>query len=344
MSKKEKPKKAATIVDVARYANVSISTVSRVINLQGGVSEELNNRIANAINELNYRPNSVAQALKSKSTRLIGVIIPSVSNPTFSTITKSLENAAEKYGYSTLICNSDSSVEKEVKYLNTLIARQVDGIIFNGMGIYDPRFNKVYEAGVPIILVGKKVDGFPCSNVTVNNKKGAYDAVRYLIRTGARRIGFIFGKHETVSATEDRFAGYREALDKSGILFDEKLVIRTSNAQDDGGRFATRCLLDAIPDIDAIFVSNDFMALGCMDELRIRGKKIPDEISVMSYDGIPFGRFMTPPLSTMAVPAEEMAKAAIEMLIKRINHSVYYEQEIVFEPRMLIGGSTKPLD
>ena len=227
MEEKLQPKKMATIVDVARFANVSISTVSRVINGQDGVSDELLNRISNAIEALNYKPNSIAQALKSKSTKLIGVIIPSVTNPTFSILAKSLEDAAEKFGYSLLICNSDSSVKKEVKCLNTLIKYQVDGIVFNGMGIYDSGFNRVNEAGVPLIFIGRKVEGFKCSNVTTDNKKGAYMAVTHLISAGARRIGFIFGKHESISATEDRFMGYKEALRDNKIALDEALIVRT---------------------------------------------------------------------------------------------------------------------
>jgi len=339
--KKTQAKKVATIIDVARLADVSISTVSRVINRQGGVSDELGRRISNAIETLNYKPNSVAQALKSKSTRLIGAIIPSVSNPIFSVLTKSLDEAAERYGYSLLICNSDSSVEKEVKCLDTLVNRQVDGIIFDGMGLYDPRFSRVYEAGVPLIYIGRKIEGFPCSNVTVNNKKGAYMAVSYLIETGARRIGFIFGKHESISATEDRFQGYKEALQNNGIPFDEALVVRTRDAQDDGGRYATRCLLDTVKDLDSIFVSNDLMALGCLNQLQLYGKKVPKEITVMGYDGIPYGRLMTPSLSTMIVPSKEMATAAVEMLTRRIDRADYMEEEIVFETQMYLGESTK---
>ncbi|HWR22125.1 MAG TPA: LacI family DNA-binding transcriptional regulator [Feifaniaceae bacterium] len=339
--KKGQPKKLATIIDVARLADVSISTVSRVINRQGGVSDELGRRIFSAIETLHYKPNSVAQALKSKSTRLIGVIIPSVSNPIFSVLTKSLEEAAERYDYSLLISSSDSSVEKEVKCLDTLINHQVDGIVFNGMGVYDPRFSRVYEAGLPLIYIGRKIEGFPCSNVTINNKKGAYVAVTYLIESGARRIGFIFGKHESISATEDRFMGYKEALENSGIPFDDALIVRTRDAQDDGGRYATRHLLDTVSDLDAIFVSNDLMALGCLNQLQIYGKKVPKEIAVMGYDGIPYGKFMTPSLSTMIVPSKEMATAAVEMLMRRIDRPDYMEEEIVFETQMYLGASTK---
>lgn len=335
--------KSATIVDVANLADVSISTVSRVINGRGGVSEELENHVQEAIRALNYHPNTVAQALKSKSTHLIGVIIPSISNPIFSQMARGYEEQAEKYGYSLIISSSDSSLEKEVKCLQTMVRRQVDGIIFNGLGVYDKRLRIVQEAKIPVVFIGKRMEEFPCDNVTLNNKRGAYIAVNHMIKTGAKRIGFIFGKHESVSATEDRFSGYREALLNNGLEYDEDIVIRANNLNDDGGKYATNKLLTICPDLDAIFVSNDLMALGCLEQLKLSGKKVPEEISVMSCDGIPYGRLMTPSLSTMDIPCQEMTGMAIDILVRRIENSNSSYKEIVFETTLHEGGSTKKL-
>lgn len=334
-------KKSATIVDVANLAEVSISTVSRVINRQGGVSEALESRIQEAIKTLNYNPNTVAQALKSKSTHLIGVIIPSISNPIFSQMVKGYEEEAEKHGYSLIIISSDSSVEKEVKCLQTMIRHQVDGIIFNGMGIYDKRFQIVRAAKIPVVFIGKRMEEFPCDNVTLNNKRGAYIAVNYLLECGAKKVGFIFGKHESVSATEDRFCGYKEALKKNGLEYNEEIVIRANNLNDDGGKYATTKLLSICPDLDAIFVSNDLMALGCLNQLKLCGKRVPEEIAVMGCDGIPYGRLMTPSLSTMDIPCQEMSGMAVDILIRRIENSNSSYKEIVFETTLHEGGSTK---
>lgn len=340
--KRDAPQKTATIVDVGKMANASISTVSRVINHQGGVSPDLEKRILEVVEQLNYRPNSVARALKSKETRLIGVIVPSINNPIFSVNTEHYAAVAEQYGYSLITCSSNSSVDKEVKCLETLIKHQVDGIIFNGMGIYDPRFSIVGEAKVPIVFVGRRMQNFDCDNVTLDNKAGAYQAVTHLIQNGARHIGFFFGYHESVTATDDRFAGYLAALKDNDIPFDDGLVIRTKSAQDDGGRDATRQLLDRMPDLDSIFASNDLMALGCMDQLRQIGIRVPEEISVVGYDGIPYGRLMTPPLSTVITPAKEMAQRTVELLIQRMEEHHGPQKEIVFQPTLYIGGSTRP--
>ena len=341
--KREAAAKNATIVDVSRMANVSISTVSRVINHQGGVSEELEQRILRVIEELNYRPNSVARALKSRATRLIGVIVPSISNPVFSAITEYYALEAEQLGYSLITCSSNSSVEREVTSLETLIQHRVDGILFNGMGIYDPRFARVAEAGIPLVYVGRRMAQLPCDNVTLDNQAGAYQAVSHLIATGARHIGFIFGFHESVSATEDRFAGYQEALREHGIPYDDRLIVRMESARDDGGREAAARLLEQAPELDSIFASNDLMALGCLEQLRQSGVRVPDEISVMGCDGILYGRLMTPSLSTMVSPLREMAKRSVELLVQRIEKPPMVEKEVVFQPAMFLGGSTRPV-
>lgn len=340
-NKKDTVAKAATILDIGKMANVSISTVSRVINHQGGVSPELERRVQEVIEQVNYRPNSIAQALKSKATRLIGTIVPSVNNPIFSVMTENYAAVAEEYGYSLITCSSNSSVEKEVKCLETLVKHQVDGIIFNGMGIFDTRFNMVNEAQVPTVFIGRRMEEFPCDNVTLDNKAGAYQAVSHLIRNGAKKIGFIFGRNESVSATDDRFAGYQQALSDQEIPFDESLVIRTRSEKDDGGRDATQQLLEIAPRVDSIFASNDLMALGCMDQLRRSGISVPDQISVMGYDGIPYGEFLTPPLSTMMTPVKEMAQRSVELLIEKIEHGQGPQREIVFQPLLLIRGSTR---
>lgn len=330
----------ATIIDVADMAGVSISTVSRVINKQGGVSVKLEKRISDAIETLNYRPNTVARALKSKMTRLIGLIIPSISNPIFSQLAKFYEEESEKYGYSLILSSSDSSLEKETECLYNMIQHQVDGIVFNGLGLYDERFEIVKDRKVPIVFIGRRMEEFQCDNVTLNNRRGAYIAVKHLIENGATKIGFIFGKHESVSATEDRFAGYRDALNDHGLKYDERIVVRTNNSCDDGGRYAINKLLSTSSDLDAIFVSNDLMALGCMEQLRLSGKRVPQDIAVMGYDGIPYGRMMVPSLSTMVTPCREMASMAISTIVQRIENNETPYKEVVFETVLYHGGST----
>jgi len=341
--KKETFQKSATIVDVAKMANVSISTVSRVINSQGGVSDELEKRILEVINQLNYRPNSVARALKSKATRLIGVIVPSISNPVFSDTTEYYAAAAEKYGYSLIVCSSNSLVENEVKCVHSLIKHQVDGMIFNAMGQFDPRFSIINESKIPTVFIGRRPRNFriDCDSVTVNNETGAYQAVSYLIESGARRIGFIFGQHESMTAAEDRYQGYLEALRDHGIEPDASLVVHTNASEEDAGRLAAKALLAQVAELDGVFTSTDLAALGCMHEFRQCGIRIPEDISIMGFDGITYGRLMTPPLSTVVTPNKEMAKTAVGLLIERIEEQKTSQRDVVFQPTLFIGGSTK---
>lgn len=334
-------KKIATIIDVAQRSGTSISTVSRVINGKGGVSPELETRILAAIRDLRYRPNSVAQALKNKNTRLIGLIIPSVCNPIFSLLVKEMEKSAEAADYSILLCNSDGSIEKEIKYLELMVKNCVEGIIFNATGIYDERFLLVAEANIPLLLYGKKLPGLTCRNITLNNQGGAYRAVEHLIITGSKHIAFVFGQYESISATEDRFAGYRQALQANSLPFDERLVIRTQNAEDDGGRYATGLLLEKAPYVDAIFASNDIMAMGCLDELLRSGKRVPEDIAVMGYDGIPYVRMVRPSLSTIGTPTAEMGAEAVRIILDQISGADNSASETLFEPILIAADSTK---
>lgn len=183
------------------------------------MSKDAELRIQQAIEDLNYKPNTVARALKAKSTKSLGLIIPSIENPIFPSLVKVIADTAIKYGFSTILCNSDGDIEQEARYLELLVDKQVDGIIFDALGSYHKRFEVVKNIGTPILVIGKKIDGFITTNVNANNFNGAYMAVRHLIDTGRRSIAFIFGLMESSTAINDRFEGYKAALKEkiSGI-------------------------------------------------------------------------------------------------------------------------------
>lgn len=169
------------------------------------------------------------------------MIVPSIENAVFPSLIKVIEDTAKKYGFST-ICNSDGSVEEEARYLQLLLEKQVDGIIFNAMGIYNERFQIVRDTNTPIIILGKKIEGFKTTNVTVNNFRGAYMAVEHLIKLGMRDIAFLFGQLEASSAISLRYEGYKAALVDNNIKYREELVI-TGNWSFEGGISATEELL-----------------------------------------------------------------------------------------------------
>lgn len=329
-----------TINDVAKLADTSKSTVSRVINNQGGVSKNLEEKIKVAIATLKFKPNKVARALKAKSTKSIGLIIPNVENPVFAPLVKVIETTADRYGFSTILCNSDGIVEKEAKYLELLIEKQVDGIILNAIGEFHKGIEIVNDTNTPIVVLGKKIECFETTNVTVNNFKGAYIAVEHLIKIGMRNIAFLFGKLETSSAIHDRFEGYKSALTDYNIEFNEGLVVKGKRSFE-GGLSAADELIERGIKFDSVFASNDILAIGCIEKLVEKGYSIPDDISVIGYDDIPASRVIRPRLSTVLSPTDVLGTEAVKAILRIIYSKKDAHQEKMFEPKLIIRDSTR---
>lgn len=333
---------AATIKDVAKLANVSKSTVSRFTNNQGSVSMEAEIRIKEAIETLKYRPNSVARALKAKSTKSLGLIIPSIENPVFPPMVKVIEDTARKYGFSTILCNSEGDIELEVKYLELLIEKQIDGIIFNAIGKYDERFQLVKESNTPIIILGKKLEHFQTTNVTTNNYFGAYMAVEHIIKTGMRDIVFLSGSNESSSAIDDRFEGYKAALKANSIKYNEELVVKHDRTFD-GGISAINELISRKLKFDSIFASNDLMAIGAMERLSEHNYNIPQDVSIIGYDDILSSRIIKPRLSTVANPVSILGVEAVKTILRMIYTKKDKYEEFIFEPKLVIRETTKAI-
>ena len=331
-----------TINDVASCAGVSKATVSRVINNNPGVSLELEKRVKEAIAELNYRPNKLAQALKARKSNSIGLIVPSVENPVFAQLTRVVENTAQKYGFSTILCNSEGKAERETECIRLLLEKQVDGIIFDAIGVYSDSLREALRHNVPIVLIGQKIDNFPVANVNVDNHLGGYLATTHLIRTGCRRIVFMMAEHEALSAVNQRFRGYRDALIENGIELDEQLMPKSRLSFESGAQ-VTAELLDKGVSFDAIFAANDLLALGCLDMLVERGIAVPDDVSVFGYDNIPFGGMVRPRLSTVSNAVGTISVEAVKCVLRHIYTEKLTKDEIFFKPQLVLRQSTKPL-
>jgi DNA-binding LacI/PurR family transcriptional regulator len=193
--------------------------------------------------------------------------------------------------------------------------------------------------GTPIVVVGRKVPGFPTANVTTNNRQGANDAVTYMLSKNLRRIAFIYGQFESVTAIEDRYNGYRDALVENNIPFDGKLVVNTNSGFNSGAE-AVRQLLANRVTFDGIFASNDLIALSCIQQLETDGIKIPDNISVMGYDMIPFSQIRHPKLSTVFSNIEAMAAEAVRVVLMLINNEDGVCNETIFQAELALGGTT----
>lgn len=307
-----------TLLDIAKYANVSKTTVSMVLNNKPiSVSDETRENILKAAKELNYIPNSLARSLSTKKTYTIGVIVPDIQNPFFSEMAKHIEITAERYGYSVILCNSFNSYEREENYIRLLISKLVDGVIFAASGDKPSNVNTLIDNKIPFTVVDRLLDTDKKYNgVFCENKYGIYLGVEYLYKKNKRKIAFV-GGDDNSSVVKIRLNSFREIAKKLGIL-DEDIIIKESFTLN-GGINSTKEIIKRNKNVEAIFYSSDIMAIGGIKYLLREGYLIPDDISILGYDNIDIGSFIEPELTTIAQPISEMGKEACNLLIKLIN-------------------------
>lgn len=306
----------ATIKDVAKIAGVSITTVSHVINKTRFVSNELTQRVYQAMEELNYQPNILASSLRSGRTRTIGLIIPDISNLFFAEISRKIEDKGFEYGYSLILCNTDDDSAKEDRYIDVLLAKHVDGMIFISAGESERNLTKPLESDIPVVIADRDAAGINSDVVLIENQKGGYDATKFLISLNHRRIACISGP-SLVTPSAQRVEGYKKALSEAKLQFSEDLL-RMGDFRFERGEKAMWELL-AIPEPPtAVFVCNDMMALGAMRAIKDFGLNIPEDISIVGFDDIPLASVVYPSLTTISQPISKMAELIVALLIEKI--------------------------
>jgi LacI family transcriptional regulator len=306
----------ATIYDVARHAQVSAATVSRVLNGRGTVDPVLAERVLAAIADLGYRRNAVAWNLRKRQTRLWAVIISDVANPFFTSMVRGIEDVASAAGYSVVLCNSDENPEKESSYIGVALAEKMAGVVISPSSARVEDVNLLLDSGTPVVVVDRELDGVRGDSVVVDNEHGAELATAHLIEQGYQRIACITGPRRVATATQ-RLEGYRKALDAADRAVSDELV-RLADFREQGGRDAMASLLDAGPKPDAVFAANNLMTIGVLECLAERGLAVPGEVAVVGFDEIPWADLVRPSLTTVVQPTYEEGRAAAELLTKRI--------------------------
>ncbi|MHB1653546.1 MAG: LacI family DNA-binding transcriptional regulator [Desulfitobacteriaceae bacterium] len=305
-----------TIKDVARLAGVSISTVSRVLNNNDHpVNSETKERILAAIEELSFYPNAIARGLQANKTKTIGLILPDIGNPYYPGIVRGVEDLAHELGYTLILCNADRSRERTQEYLRVLREKRVDGIIFTGGGIaQDAQQGNFFEKdAVATVVIGKHWSNLP--SVQVNNVKAAREACEHLLSLGHRQIATVTGPEASTTA-RDRLEGYRQGLAAFGLTEHPEWIILGDFEVDSGYRAVAQLPRMGREGITAIFAQNDLMAIGVINALQQRGMKVPDDVAVVGFDDIPLASFVTPKLSTVAIPVYELGMTAMKVLAK----------------------------
>jgi LacI family transcriptional regulator len=306
-----------TIKDVAQEAGVSITTVSHVINETRYVSEELTEKVYEAMRALNYRPNIIARSLRSGRTKTIGLVVPDISNPFFADFSRRIEDKGFEHGYNVILCNTDENPAKEEMYVNVLISKQVDGLIFFSSGTSKSFKNTVTLGDVPVVVTDREPEITNSDVVLIDNHAGGYMATSYLISLGHRRIACISGP-SPIRPSAHRVEGYRSALKEASIAFDQDLV-RNGDFRSSSGDKEMKVLLKLPDPPTAVFACNDMMALGAMRAIKEANLNIPEDISVVGFDNTPISSLVYPQLTTISQPIKEMADLAVELLIEKMN-------------------------
>lgn len=325
------------IKDVARAAGVSPSTVSRVLGGSVPVAAETRERVIKVVKELNYQPNAVAQGLKGGRIKTIGLIIPNVRNLVFPAAVRGIEDTANQHGYTVVLCNADDDVKKEIFYIEALKRRLVDGFIFCTARPSHTHITGLREDGFPVVSLlrhsGSEVDA-----VILDNANGAYEATKYLISRGLKKIAVLNGWLDLV-LYQDRLSGFRRAMAEAGLPVDESLVVSGIGGWEDGYRTMDEILARGIIP-EAVFAMSDPKAFGVIRAIKDRGLKIPADISVMGFDDIDFAAMTDPPLTTVAQPFYDMGIVACKRLLKLIEAKKRPAAKVqVFPARLVIRRS-----
>lgn len=307
-----------TIYDVARAAGVSVATVSHVINGTRKVAPDTAARVRRAIEELGYQPNAIAQSLRKRVTYAIGVLVSDITNPFFAHLVRGVEDAAHAAGYSVIVCNSDEDPKKEDFYIRSLWRRRIDGMLIapTGNGA-SPVFHELVRKGIAFVFVDRKAKGIEAPAVLSDNFSGAYIATKYLIERGHKRIGIILGI-PGATTTEERFAGYRQALEEAKISFSEELVT-WGGYRANGGQKATEKLLSLRDPPTAIFSTNNLMTIGALQELHRRHISIPEEVAIIGFDDFEWAECVHPPLTVIAQNPYRLGQCSFELLHAWLN-------------------------
>lgn len=325
--------------DVARLAGVSTSTVSHVINKDRFVSETITDKVDAAIKSLNYAPSALARSLKLNQTHTIGMLITASTNPFYSELVRGVERSCFERGYSLVLCNTEGDEQRMNRNLETLMQKRVDGLLLLCTETHQPsqEIMQRYPSIPTVMMDWAPFDG-DSDLIQDNSLLGGDMATRYLIEKGHTRIACIAGPLDKTPARL-RLEGYRAAMRHAGLAIPEGYEI-TSNFEFGGGFDAMQQLL-AHPDIpQAVFMGNDAMAFGAYQALYQAGLRIPQDMAVIGYDDIELARYMTPPLTTIHQPKDELGELAIDVLIHRMAQPGQKQQRVQLTPELVVRGST----
>ena len=327
----------ATVKDVARRANVSTATVSRVINSQGNVSAERRVRVLEAIEALEYRPSRVARRLRTKSTHVIGLVISDIQNLFYTSVTRGVEDIASRNGYSLILCNTDEDAERERLYLEVMHDENVAGIILASATSAGHDL-KLLRGHIPVVALDRLMTDVLVDTVLVDNVAGARQAVAHLLALGHRRVGAIIGQQD-ITTSHERRAGYEQALADFHLPFDPNLIHQADFRQVDDSRRKALELLSLSDRPTALFTGNTLITLGALSAIHAQGRRIPDDMALVAFDDIPWADLLSPPLTAVRQPTYALGRTAAEMLLARMAHPERRPEQVRLPVELIVRQS-----
>jgi LacI family fructose operon transcriptional repressor len=324
------------IKDVADAAGVSTATVSRVLANKPHVRPEVKKRVMQVVKKLNYRPNRVAQSLRSNSSKIIALIVSDIENPFFQRVSRAVDDTAYEHGYSLMVSNTDENPAKEQSSLNLLRDENVAGIILSPTRQVLEGLAEMSTINVPMVIIDRHVKNLAADNVRIDNIQSAYDLASHLLTQGYRRIGGVFGAGSTTG--RQRREGFMRALKDNNIKPTADLLKYTNPREEDGFNVAIK-LLQMKNRPEAIFTSNSLLAAGVLMAIRQSRLAIPDEIALVSFDDPTWAKLVEPALTVIEQPTYEIGRTAAELLIKRIQDPTRSHREVVLKTKLIVRQS-----
>jgi LacI family transcriptional regulator len=332
-----------TIRDVARLAEVHPGTVSRALNphTRALVNDETAARVLAVAEQLGYRPNPLARALKTSRSFTVGVLIPDLTNPLFPPIVRGIDDRLAVDGYTPLLINTDSDPERERASIATMLGRQVDGLIAATARLDVEPLAEVTARGIPLVLVNRTLENGSIAAVTVDDRKGSQLAVEHVVALGHTRVAYVGGP-QNVSTGRRRYLGFMAAMERAHTAVPLERVAFAGAFTEEAGATTSAEVLAADPTVTTIVTANDRLAIGCYDTLARHGLTCPADMSIVGFNDMPLSGRLHPPLTTVRVPQREIGFAAADLLLARIFGESESTDELLLDPTLVVRGSTAP--
>ncbi len=325
----------SNINDVASEAGVSAMTVSRYFNHPGKLAPATRKRVKEAVAALHYVPNAAARSLVRGQTHAVAAVLSDITNPFFTTLARGVEDVAQQHGYTLFIGNTDESFEKEQHYLETLLSRRVDGLLLSPSLGEDHRLQQFKQRGIPVVLIDRKADGLETDVLRGDSFGGGRQLAEHLAEQGYTNIAFIGGE-PGVSSLEERLAGYRAVMEEAGL--EPRAYLGHYNRQS-GEEITERLIMeDALP--EAFIAANNLVAVGALRALRRHALRVPDHVALACFEDVEIAAMIDPFLTVAMQPAYDMGRAAMEMLLRRIEGYKGPPQEEVFPVELIVRRSS----